>query len=197
MTMVERPNSVTFFYFIIYIDFISSLIIWLSNPTGTPTYPNGLSWNQNFTNCYNRGYDRTTLQWATMIPYDTKLLALGSRHPLFFWILKFLLNRCSHYAYQLPTFSPTLIIKSPITIFINTCTIIFTGFRQSSPFCPSKVRSQPNGTYAGSGQTPFGTSRSVCYLRTSTWRVLQTLAGSGSFHPANLYQYTIRCSSPS
>ena len=41
--MVERPNSVTFFYIIIYIDFISSLIIWLSNPTGTPTYPNGLS----------------------------------------------------------------------------------------------------------------------------------------------------------
>ena len=98
-----------------------------------------------------RQNDFTMSHGVTMIPYDTKLLALGSRHPLFFWILKFLLNRCSHYAYQLPTFSPTLIIKSPITIFINTCTIIFTGFRQSSPFCPSKARSQPNGTYAGSG----------------------------------------------
>ena len=90
--MVKRPNSVTLFHFFIYIDFISSLIMaiqsdWYSNISEwaflKPLY-------YKFLQPRLRQNDFTMSHGVTMIPYDTKLLALGSRHPLFFWILKFL-----------------------------------------------------------------------------------------------------------
>jgi len=144
--MVERPNSVTLFHFFIYIDFISSLIMAIQSDW----YSNISEWAFLKPQFYKLPQPRLRQNHFTVshgVSIDPRHKATSSRQsaPIIFpdfevfkMSMKFLLNRCSHYAYRLPTFvSPILITKSSITIFVNTCIIIFTGFRQSSPFGPS------------------------------------------------------------
>jgi len=106
--MVERPNSVTLFHFFICIDFISSLIMAIQSDL----YSNISEWASLKPLFYKllqprlRQNDFTMSHGVTMI-HVTKLLALGSRHPLFFWILKFLkfneVSFKSMFSLRLPT----------------------------------------------------------------------------------------------